>query len=153
MNEVVEVVLVDEVLWDVGELDLRVLRVVERGREVEVRDVVGDELGPFAGDDAVEEDFVEVERSGFSSGITCVLAMFSNDGDTSAVRVVLLGAEFANDGCDGDAFEAIERDVAEVDRAEGIGTFDALAGAGRVFAEALAEAAELFAVEGIPCWS
>ena len=45
------------------------------------------------------------------------------------------------------------RDVAEVDGAEVVGAFDVLAGAGRVLAEALAEAAELFAVGGIPCWS
>ena len=94
MNKVVEVVLVDEVLWDVGELDLRVFRVVKRGRELVVRDVVGDELGPFSGDDAVEMESAEVERGGFSSSITCVYAVFAHDGDTSAVRVVLFGVAF-----------------------------------------------------------
>ena len=146
------VVFVDEVLWDVGELDLRILRVVELCREVVVRDVVSDELRPFSGDDAVEEEFAEVEGSGFSSGITCVYAVMAHDGDMSAVSVVLFGAEFANNGCDGDAFRAIERDVAEEDGAEGIGVFDALAGALRFLAEALAEAAELFAIGDIPYW-
>ena len=134
-------------------LDLCVLLVVERGREVVVRDVVGDELGPFSGDDAVEEEFAEVGRSGFSSGVTRVYAVFAHDGDANAVWVVPFRAEFTNNGCHGDAFDAIERDVAEVDRAEDVGAFDALPGVGRVPAEALAEAAELFAVGGIPCWS
>ena len=47
MDEVVEAVLVDEALRDVGELDLGVLRVREWGSKVVVDDVVGDELGPF----------------------------------------------------------------------------------------------------------
>ena len=47
MDEVVEAVLVDEALRDVGELDLGVLRAREWGSKVVVDDVVGDELGPF----------------------------------------------------------------------------------------------------------
>ena len=86
----------DEVLWDVGELDLRVLRLVEQGREVVARDVLGDELGPFSGDDAVEEDFAEVERGGFSSGHTVVHAIFIHDGDARAVRILFFAAELAH---------------------------------------------------------
>ena len=52
----------------------------------------------------------------------------------------------------GDLFAAVNGYIYGPYDVEGIGTFDALACVGRVFAEALAEAAELFAVGGIPCW-
>ena len=91
-----EVVLVDEVLQDVGELDPDVLGVVDWGREVVVGDVLGDELGPFARDDAVEDDFAEIKRGGFSSSIACAYTVFTHDGDARVVRVVLFGEEFIN---------------------------------------------------------
>ena len=48
MNVVVEVIFVDEILWDVGEPDLRVLGIVERSAEVVIAYVICDELGTFA---------------------------------------------------------------------------------------------------------
>ena len=60
VNKVVEVVLINEVLLDVGELDLGVLGVVEWGCKVVVGDVVGDERFSLSGYDAVEKEFSEV---------------------------------------------------------------------------------------------
>ena len=96
MDKVVEVVLANEVLRDVGELDLDVLGVVERGCEVVVGDVVGDELCTFRGDHAVEKKFTEVERGGFSPGVTVVHAVFTHDGDARAVWILFFEAEFAH---------------------------------------------------------
>ena len=45
---VVEFVLVNDLLWDVGELNFDILRIVEWCCYVVVADVVGDELGSFA---------------------------------------------------------------------------------------------------------
>ena len=45
---VVEVVLINELLWDVGDLDFEILGIVKWCCEVVVADVVDDELGSFA---------------------------------------------------------------------------------------------------------
>ena len=44
MEKLMDVVLVDKILWDVGEIDLDVLRIVKRRRQVVVADIVGDKL-------------------------------------------------------------------------------------------------------------
>ena len=61
MDEVIEIILVDEVLRDVGELDLAVLGIIERRREVVVSDVVAYESGAFARENTVEEKFTQVK--------------------------------------------------------------------------------------------
>ena len=56
VDEVVEVVLVDEVLRDVGKLDFGVLGIVEWSLEVVVANVICDELGTFARENTVKQE-------------------------------------------------------------------------------------------------
>ena len=107
MNVVVEVVLVDEVSRDIGELDLRVLEIVEWSAEVVVADVVCDELGTFARENTVKKDFAKIKGRDFCSGVPIVHNKFPHDGDADANGIALLGAELAHDSGDGDAAAAV----------------------------------------------
>ena len=141
VDEVLEIILVDEVLGDVGELDLTVLGIIERRGKIVVPDVVANESGAFARENTVEKKFAKVEGRGFGSGVAIVHTKFSHDGDARPVRVVFLGAEFADDLSGGDAAAAIKRDVFVEDGAKGVGALHALARAVGADAEPLAEAA------------
>ena len=107
VDEVVEVILVDEVLRDVGDLDFRVLWIVEWICEVVVADIICDELGTFARENTVKREFTKIEGRGFGTGVAVVYNDFSHDGDACAIGVGLLGAELAHDFCDGDAAAAV----------------------------------------------
>ena len=72
VDKVVEVVLGDVVLRDVGEHNFDIFGVVERSCEVVVTYVVGDECCSVSREHTVEENFVKVERVGFSPGVTVV---------------------------------------------------------------------------------
>ena len=98
--DVLEVVLVDEVLRDIGELDFDISGVVEQSCKVVVNNFVGGEFFSFLGEHAVEENFTKVKRGGFSPGVTVINAIFTHDGDACAVRVVFFRAEFTNDWCE-----------------------------------------------------
>ena len=78
MDEVVEVVLVDEVLRDVGDLDFCVLWVVKWGCEVVVADVIYDELGAFAGENTVKQEFTKIEGHGFCADVAIVHAKLAH---------------------------------------------------------------------------
>ena len=91
-----EVVLVDEVLRDVGELDFDIFGVVERSCEVVVFDVVGDEFYSFSGEHAVEEKFTKFKRGSFCPGVTVVNAIVTHDGDACAVWILFFGAKLAH---------------------------------------------------------
>ena len=54
-----EVVLVDEFLWDIGESDADVFRMVERRAEIEVGDVKATHACLGGGEDIVEHEFDE----------------------------------------------------------------------------------------------
>ena len=107
VDVVVEVVLVDEVLRNIGEPDLRVLGIVEWSAEVLVADVICDELGTFARENTVKKEFAKVEGCGFGADAAVVDAEFAHDGDAGAIGIALLGAELAHDSGDGDAAEAV----------------------------------------------
>ena len=72
MNVVLEVVLFNEIMWDVSQLDADVLWSIQRGLEVEVFDVKGDKLGTFAVNDAVEEELDDANGSCFGTDVSRV---------------------------------------------------------------------------------
>ena len=107
----VEVILVNEVLRDVGDLDFYVFRIVEWCHEVLVADVVGDELGVFAGEYTADHEFAKIDGGGFSSGISGVDGSVDHDGDAFAIGIFFLGAELAYDFCEGDTFAEVTWDI------------------------------------------
>ena len=72
MEVVLEVVLFNEIMWDVSQLDADVLWSIQRGLEVEVFDVKGDKLGTFAVNDAVEEELDHANGSCFGTDVSRV---------------------------------------------------------------------------------
>ena len=134
----VEVILVDEVLRDVGELDVYIFGIVEWRREVVVAGVVGDELGSFAGEYTLDPEFANIDGGGFSSGISGVDDSVAHDGDACAIGVFFLGAELAYDFREGDNFVAVAWDICKADDAKGVSVFDAFSAVGWSFNGALA---------------
>ena len=102
MDELVDIVLVDEILRDVGELDLDVLGIVKRHLQVVVDDVVVDKLCSFSGEHAVEKEFAEIKRGGFGSNVAVVDYADAHDGDAHAVQILFFGVELAHHLRDGD---------------------------------------------------
>ena len=90
------------------------------------------------GDHAVDQEFVDIKRGGFGSNVASVYNMASHDGDAPVVWILFFGSELAHYLCDSDSFVEIVWDVVKMDDGEGVGDFDALAGAGRAFAYAMA---------------
>ena len=134
----VEVILVDEILRDVGELEFYVFGIVEWRRELLVVDVVGDELGFFAVEYTVDHEFSNIEGGGLSSRISGVDDSVAHDGGVCAIGIFFLGAELAYDFFEGDTFSAVAWDICKADDAKGVGAFDALSSAGWSFTDALA---------------
>ena len=133
----VEFVLVNEVLRDVGELDFYVFGIVEWRREVLVADVVGNELGVFAGEYTSDHKFAKIEGGRFSSVIYGVDDSVAHDGDACAIGVFFLGVELAYDFREGDTFAAVAWDICKSDDAKGVGAFDALSSIGWYFTDTL----------------
>ena len=102
-----------------------------------VADVVGDELGSFAGEYTVKHKFAKIEGGGFSSSIAGVDDLVSHDGDVCEIRISFLGAKLAYYFRDGDTFAAIAWDICKVDDAKSVVAFDTLTSAGWSFTNAL----------------
>ena len=92
------------------------------------------------GEHDVEQYFSEIKRSSFGSNVAVVDDVAAHDGDARTVRILLWRAELTHCLRDGDSFAAIVWDLVEMDNSEVVGDFDALYGAGRSFAYALAPA-------------
>ena len=101
-------------------------------------DVVGDELGAFAGEYTVEHEFENIKGGGFSSGISGVDDSVDHDGDACAIGIFFIGEELAYYFCDGDALVTFVWNIFKVDDAKSVGTFDTLASYGWSFTNTLA---------------
>jgi hypothetical protein len=151
-DELREVVLIDELLWDGWDFDSDVFGAIERGAKVEVLDVEAGKVCVGRRNDAVEEEFGELEGTGFGTTVARVANAIATNGDAGAIRVILLGTNFTNHSCVRDIREAVVRDVTVVNGAKCIGTRDArLGGVCRGAANALAKAAKLVHIGGVPC--
>ena len=144
-----EVVFVDEVLRDVGELDFDVFRTIQRGAEIEVGDVEGAELGAFAGEDTVDHELDKFKRSSFGANIAWVADSVAGYRDSGAVRISFLWANFADNIAVANFFETFGRNVGKVDDMEGIGAVHRWLGGIRTVVS-LAETAEFFSIGGAP---
>ena len=141
-----EIIFVDKVLRDVGELDAEIFRAVERGLEIEVVNVKRDKLGAFSREDAIYDKLEEIQGSSFDTNVTRVADVIAVDGDTGAIGVGFFRADKTDHFGVGGSFAPILWDVLVKDELEGIGTFDELVGLGGFGSDALAEAADFIGV-------
>ena len=149
VNVLHEVVFINEVLRDVGELDFDVFRTIQRGAEIEVGDVEGAELGAFAGENTVNHELDKFKGSSFGANIAWVADSVAGYRDSGAVRISFLWANFADNIAVANFFETFGRNVSEVNDMEGVGAIYRWLGGIRTF-ESLAETSEFFGVGGAP---
>jgi hypothetical protein len=134
-----EVVFLDEFIRDVGELDANIFGIGHRSVKVKILPVDGAETCTLPGEDAVEEKFDEFKGGGVGADVTRVANPVATNGDTGAVRVILLRANFADHHGMTDLLALVEGDVLEVDEEEGVSTRYPLTGWRRSRTNALAE--------------
>ena len=76
---------------DVRELDADIFRAVERGLEIEVRDIQRDKLGVFSREDAIQYNIDKIQGISFGTNVTRVADVLAADGDVGAIGVVFSG--------------------------------------------------------------
>jgi hypothetical protein len=145
-----EVVFLDELVRDVGELDAHIFGVGHGSVKVEVFKVNGAEPCALPGEDAVEEELDEFKGCGVGASVARKANPVAAYGDTSSVRVILVWADFTDHHGVADLLALVEGDVLEVDEKEGVGTPYPLFGWRSSRANALAKPPELVSVGGIP---
>ena len=102
MGEVCQVIFVNEFLWDVGKFDSDIFRVVKGRAEVEVFYIKAGEACIWCGDDTVDEEFGQLEGSGFGAVVSWVADAIASNCDVRPVWVLLLWSDFTDNACVGD---------------------------------------------------
>jgi hypothetical protein len=149
VNVLHEVVFINEVLRDVGELDFDVFRTIQRGAEIEVGDVEGAELGAFTGENTVNNELDKFKGSSFGANIAWVADSVAGYRDSGAVRISFLWANFADNIAVANFFETFGRNVSEVNDMEGICAVHRWLGGVRAFVS-LAETSKFFSIGRAP---
>ena len=94
-----EVVLGDELLWDVTDFDANIFWPVKRCPQVEVGDVETRKSRIWHRQGAVKKQFDEFQRSSFGACVAGVAYPVATDGDPGVIWVRLLRSYFADDPC------------------------------------------------------
>ena len=150
VNVLHEVVFINEVLRDVGELDFDVFGTIQRGAEIEVGDVEGAEACTFAGENTVDHEFDQFKWCRFGADIAWVADAVAANGDAGSVGIGFFGAHFADHLGVGDFFAAVDGYVFVVYDVEGVCAFDSLAISTRVVSNALAETTKFVSIRLVP---
>jgi hypothetical protein len=132
-----EIVFVDELVGNIGELDADVFRVVETSSEIEVFDIVANKFGTWTRENAVDLDLEGFEGACVGADVAGIDDTIATDGDSSAIFFFFVGLDLANYLGVRDLFATFERDVFVSDDMKGFGALNAFLGAGRILADAL----------------
>jgi hypothetical protein len=135
-----KVVFLDEFFWDIGELDANVFGIWHWSVEIEVFYVDGAELCSLSGEDTVEEQLDEFEQGRVGANVAWIADSITTDGDTGAVRVILLRTNLADDRGVADLLALVGQDVLVVNEEEGVGACYPLTIRRRTQSNALAQA-------------
>ncbi len=135
-----KVVFLDEFFWDVGELDAKVFGIWHKSVEIEVFYVDGSEVCSLSGEDTVEEQLDKFERGRVGANDAWIADSIAADGDTGAVRVILLRTNLADNRGVADLLALVGWDVLVVNEEEGVGACHLLTIWHRAKSNALAQA-------------
>jgi hypothetical protein len=117
-----ELVFVNELVWDVQDFDANVFR-LEHGRvELEVLNVDGAKVCTFLREYTVEEELEQFQGRCVSTNIARVADAVAPNGDSCAVRVVLVWMDFPHNHGMAYFVSLVEWDVMVVDAKECVGT-------------------------------
>ncbi len=116
-----KVVFLDEFFWDIGELNANIFGIWHWSVEIEVLYVDDAEPCSLSGEDTVEEQLDEFERGRVGANVAWIADSITADGDTGAVRVILLRMKLADDCGVADLLALVGQDVLVVNEEEGVG--------------------------------
>ncbi len=135
-----KVVFLDEFFWDIGELNANVFGIWHWSVEIEVFYVNDAEPCSLSGEDTVEEQLDKFKQGRVGANVAWIANSITTDGDTGAVRVILLRTNLADDHGVADLLALVGWDVLVVDEEEGVGACYPLTIRGRTRSNALAQA-------------
>ena len=118
-------VFLNDLSGDVAEFEAEVLRMWERGHEVEFGDVQGHELGLSGGDDAVKQKFGCEHFGGGGCHFAGVIDAITAYGEASAVGFSFLRAYGADEAPVCDVFGRVMGNVCFADESDGVTSPDA----------------------------
>jgi hypothetical protein len=117
-----KVVFIDEFFRDVGELDAYIFRIGHGRVQIEVFEADGAEASTFSGEDTVEEELDKFKQGRVGADIARIADSVAANGDTGAVRVILLRTNLADNHGVADLLALVGQDVLVVNEEEGVGT-------------------------------
>ncbi len=116
-----KVVFLDEFVWDIGELDANVFGIWHWSVEIEVFYIDGAGPCSLSGEKTVEEQLDGFERGRVGANVAWIADSITTDGDTGAVRVILLRTNLADNRGVADLLALVGHDVLVVNEEEGVG--------------------------------
>jgi hypothetical protein len=125
-------------LGDVGEFDFDVFGAIQWGAKVEVGDVKGAELGPFAGEYTVDHELDKFEGCSFGADVAWIADSVASYCDASAVGISFFRAYLADYIAVADFLETVWGNVSKINDMKGVCTVHGLLGGVGTF-ETLAE--------------
>ncbi len=135
-----KVVFLDEFFWDIGELYANVFRIWHWSVKIEVFYVDGAEPCSLSRENTGEEQLEEFERGRVGANVAWIADSITTDGDTGAVRVILLRTNLADNRGVADLLALVGQDVLVVNEVEGVGACYLLTIRRRTQSNALAQA-------------
>ena len=92
---------------DVGKFYSDIFWSVKGRAEVEVFYIKAGKACVWCGDDAVDEEFGQLEGASFGATVTWVADAVASNGDAGSIRVFFLWSDLADDSCVGDITMAV----------------------------------------------
>ncbi len=135
-----KVVFLDDFFWDIGELNANIFGIWHWSVEIEVFYVDGAEPCSLSGEDTVEKQLDKFEQGRVCANVAWIADSITTDGDTGAVRVILLRTNLTDDSGVADLLALVGWDVLVVNEEEGVDACYPLAIRRRTQSNALAQA-------------
>ncbi len=126
MVQTCEVIFVDELVWDVQDFNANIFRLRHGCVKVEVLKVNRANACNFLREYTVEEELEQFQRRCVSIHIARVADVVANNGDSCAVRVVLVWTDFTYNHGMAYFLSLVWQDVVVVDAKERVGTGNTL---------------------------
>ena len=147
MNTGQKIILINDFLRNVRQFDAYIFRPGHGRLQIEVFCIKTCKPGIAAGQDTVDHELDQIERTGGSADVARVLYMATRQGDPGTVGIGLLRSDFTNNHGVADVLASVLWYVFISDGPESVGAFYALvAGSLCAFADTLAEAAQFVGI-------
>ena len=147
-----KVVFINELLRDIAELDVEILRVVQWSLWIEVADIKGDTFGDLSREETVDDMFENIKRCSLGSHVSWVFDTVSANRNVNTIGIFIFGTEHAHDLGACDLFSEIHGYVVVVYDIEVVSEFGALGGFVGAGPYDLSETSEFICIGSVTCW-